>query len=60
VRHRTSLGLSQKDAALKIGIDPGTLARWERGERKPTGASLGRVEQFLKSEEQQCSNRRAG
>ncbi len=33
VRHRTTLGLSQKEAAREIGVDQGTLARWERGER---------------------------
>ena len=33
VRRRTSLGLSQKEAAKRLGVDPGTLARWERGER---------------------------
>jgi len=47
VRQRTSLGLSQKESAIRIGVDPGTLARWERGERGPTGVLLGRVEQFL-------------
>jgi DNA-binding XRE family transcriptional regulator len=30
VRHRTTLGMSQKKAAEHIGVDPGTLARWER------------------------------
>jgi transcriptional regulator with XRE-family HTH domain len=30
VRHRTSLGLTQKEAAARLGLDPGTLARWER------------------------------
>ena len=50
VRHRTSLGLSQKEAATRIGIDPGTLARWERGEREPTGVLRGTVERFLSGE----------
>jgi transcriptional regulator with XRE-family HTH domain len=27
--------------------EPGTLARWERGEREPTGAFLDRVKRFL-------------
>jgi transcriptional regulator with XRE-family HTH domain len=47
VRHRTTLGLSQKEAALEIGVDQGTLARWERGEREPTGAFLERMNGFL-------------
>jgi DNA-binding XRE family transcriptional regulator len=37
VRQRTSLGLSQAETARGLAVDPGTLARWERGEREPTG-----------------------
>ena len=47
VRQRTSLGLSQKEAALKLGVDSGTLARWEQGKTEPESALLGRVERFL-------------
>jgi transcriptional regulator with XRE-family HTH domain len=47
VRHRTTLGIIQKDAARQIGVDPGTLARWERGERAPTGALLRAAMAFL-------------
>src|ERR1019366_2932428 len=47
VRHRTSLGLPQSAAAKLIGVDPGTLARWERGEKQPAGEYLARVERFL-------------
>jgi transcriptional regulator with XRE-family HTH domain len=47
VRRRTTFGLSQREAATELGIDPSTLARWERGERQPTGEFLGRVERFL-------------
>jgi site-specific DNA recombinase len=43
VRHRTTLGLSQKEAAIAVGVDPGTLARWERGEREPAGELHTRV-----------------
>ena len=32
---------------MQIGVDPSTLARWERGEREPTGAFLERVKRFL-------------
>ena len=59
VRQRTSLGLSQKESAGRIGIDPGTLARWERGEREPTGSFLGRVKRFLQDGEVSGA-RRAG
>jgi transcriptional regulator with XRE-family HTH domain len=47
VRQRTTQGLSQKEAAKGIGVDPATLARWERGEREPGGGFLGRVKRFL-------------
>src|SRR5438552_1412855 len=43
VRHSRTLGLSQKEAAKHLRVDPSTLARWERGEREPAGALLGRV-----------------
>jgi site-specific DNA recombinase len=43
LRHRTTLGMSQQEAAKLLGVDPATLARWERGEREPTGAMLGSV-----------------
>ncbi len=35
IRHRTSLGMSQKEAARRMLVDAGTLARWERDEREP-------------------------
>jgi transcriptional regulator with XRE-family HTH domain len=47
VRHRTSLGLSQNVAARELGVDPSMLARWERGEREPTGRSLPRLTRFF-------------
>jgi len=50
VRQRTTLGLTQKECAQSLGVDPGTLARWERNEREPTGAFMSRVEQFLEPE----------
>jgi transcriptional regulator with XRE-family HTH domain len=50
IRHRTSLGMTQEEAAKSIGVDPNTLTRWERDERKPTGIFPGRVKRFLKDE----------
>jgi transcriptional regulator with XRE-family HTH domain len=47
VRHRTTLGLSQTEAAERLGVDPSTLARWERGERAPTGAFFDIVKRIL-------------
>jgi transcriptional regulator with XRE-family HTH domain len=43
VQRRTALGLSQKHAAGFLGVDPSTLAKWERGEREPEGHFLTRV-----------------
>ena len=51
VRQRTSLGLSQKESAERLGVDPTTLARWERGEREPKGEFAKRAERFLVGEE---------
>jgi len=60
VRHRTSLGMTQGEAAKRIDVDPGTLARWERGEREPAGALLGRAERFLDEAEAGLEVRRVG
>ena len=61
VRQRTSLGLSQKESAQRLGVDPSTLARWERGEREPAGEFLVRVDHFLiQSEASRVTARRAG
>jgi len=47
IRHRAGLGITQGEAARRIGVDQGTLAKWERGEREPAGRFAERVEQFL-------------
>ena len=59
VRQRTSLGLSQKESAERLGVDAGTLGRWEHGEREPTGVFLVRVKRFLRDGEA-ADARRAG
>jgi site-specific DNA recombinase len=60
VRQRTALGLTQKESAQRLGVDPGTLARWERGETEPAAAHLVRVRRFLSDERQPTASRRAG
>ena len=45
--YRKARGLRQKDAAEVFGVDPSTLARWERGERLPKGRSLETLEPAL-------------
>jgi len=40
VNHRKEFGISQRNFAKQLGVDQGTLARWERGEREPKGKYL--------------------
>jgi transcriptional regulator with XRE-family HTH domain len=47
VQCRTALGLSQKQSAARLGVDPSTMARWERGERQPAGKFVEYVSRFL-------------
>lgn len=47
VRHRRLLGLSRETAAVRLGVDPKTLATWERGERKPTKVHLEQAMAFI-------------
>jgi len=49
VYYRRLGGVTQKELAKKIGVDPATLARWERGEREPQGAYRERLVSFLDS-----------
>jgi DNA-binding transcriptional regulator YiaG len=59
IRHRTTLGMTQKEAAAQLGVDQGTLARWERRERQPAGGFVDRVQRFLRNETPQ-SGRKVG
>ena len=47
VRYRRLQGWTQKKMAKRLSVDPGTLARWERGERQPAGPFLQRVEKIV-------------
>jgi transcriptional regulator with XRE-family HTH domain len=44
---RRRVGLSQGRAARLLGVDPGTLSRWERNLRVPTGRYVRSVEFFV-------------
>jgi hypothetical protein len=55
VHARTAMGLTQKEAAGRIGVDQCTLARWERGERAPMGAFEAQALRFLLAVEAKCS-----
>jgi transcriptional regulator with XRE-family HTH domain len=46
-RYRHGQGLSQQELAVRLGVDPGTLARWERAARTPTGEHLKRAQAIL-------------
>jgi DNA-binding XRE family transcriptional regulator len=49
IRWRQGRGLNQKGLAKLLLVDPSTLARWERGERQPTGKFLDKVRTVLKT-----------
>lgn len=40
VCYRWLKGMTQKELARQLGVDPGTLAQWERGEREPKNEAL--------------------
>jgi transcriptional regulator with XRE-family HTH domain len=46
-RARQVLGMTQKELARKLGVDPGTLGKWERGERKPSNEMEEKATQLL-------------
>jgi transcriptional regulator with XRE-family HTH domain len=48
LNHRRARGLSQKAFAAQLGVDPGMLARWERGERAPSGTRVSLLEGILR------------
>jgi DNA-binding transcriptional regulator YiaG len=61
VQRRTALGLTQKELAKRLGVDPGTLARWERGEREPAGRFAESVKRLLDAAKTEDADvRRAG
>ncbi len=48
--YRWVRGLSQKEMAGLLGVDPGTLARKERGKGRPSIMSLDVVEELFREE----------
>lgn len=44
---RGALGLTQKDLAFRVGIDPMSVSRWERGRVLPSLSSLAMVAEAL-------------
>ncbi len=47
-QHRTGLGITQKELARRLDVDPSTLAHWEREEHVPTGKYLAKARELLK------------
>lgn len=47
VHHRKARGITQSQFASQIGVDPSTLARWERGERLPEGKQAAKLEKAV-------------
>jgi len=54
VRCRWLRGWTQKEMAKRLGIDPTTLARWERGERSPAENYRERIRRLLNQSELPC------
>jgi len=48
VHYRRLLGLTQKELAKSLGIDPGTLGRWERNKGKPPDDLLQKLNALFK------------
>ncbi|MCU7933919.1 MAG: transcriptional regulator [Candidatus Thiodiazotropha sp. (ex Dulcina madagascariensis)] len=45
--HRTHRGLTLRGMAQKMGVDPGSVSRWEAGARKPTEHLFARLVEFF-------------
>jgi putative transcriptional regulator len=43
---REHLGLTQVEFAAKVGVNPITISRWERGISKPSKLALKRLQRF--------------
>ena len=51
------LDLSQKRMAVRLGIDEGTLAKWEKGTVDPAGKQLQIVEEYFTSKPESFAGR---
>jgi transcriptional regulator with XRE-family HTH domain len=47
VRARQRLGMTQKDLARRLGVDPSTLAHWEHGSRRAMPEYRAKLEAFV-------------
>ena len=49
VRYQKLHGINQETMAKQLGVDPGTLERWERDENRPDVELMKRVESLVQS-----------
>ena len=49
IQFRRTHGIRQDELASQLGVDPSTLARWERSERKPLKPNLEKLDVVLGS-----------
>jgi len=47
VAYRRVMGITQKELARRLGVDPSTLRRWETGTGQPSQKHRKRLEDFL-------------
>lgn len=59
VSGRKALGITQKESAERIGVDPSTLARWERGDREPRGEFAVRATRLVATAERESEPKSA-
>jgi DNA-binding transcriptional regulator YiaG len=52
---RRGTGLSQRDAALKLGVPKKTLQDWEQGRRTPRGLALSALLDRINAEKEDVS-----
>ena len=51
VLYRKTQGLSQRQFARRLGVDPSTVAGWETGRHRPTNKFLKTIRSFLQEAE---------
>jgi putative transcriptional regulator len=45
---RNALGISQAEFARRVGVDVGTVSRWERGEVRPSQLAQQKIDELEK------------
>ena len=50
-----AMGLTRKELTRHLGVDPGTLGRWERGERHPSDNTGLRLKRLLCATDEQTN-----